>query len=85
MAIKAFDKEYLKDEYSKNEVTREIYIQRNLAHENIIKLYEVFYNETHLFIVIEYASNGDLLHYLKNKKRLAESEARRFFRQLYMA
>jgi hypothetical protein len=82
VAIKAFDKEYLKDEYSKGKVTREIYIQRHLTHENIIKLYEVFYNETHLFIVMEYAANGDLLHYLKNKKKLAETEARRFFRQL---
>jgi hypothetical protein len=82
VAIKAFDKEYLKDEYSKGKVTREIYIQRNLTHENIIKLYEVFYNETHLFIVMEYASNGDMLHYLKNKKKLVESEARKFFRQL---
>ncbi len=82
VAIKAFDKEYLKDPYSKNKVTREIYLQRNISHENVIRLFEVFYNETHLFIVMEYACNGDLLHYLKSKKRLSEAEARKLFRQI---
>ena len=82
VAIKAFDKACLKDEYSKNKVTREISIQRAMNHENIIGIYEVFNNDTYLFIVMEYASQGDLLHYVRGKKKLSEEEALKYFRQL---
>jgi serine/threonine protein kinase len=53
-----------------------------MNHENIIGIYEVFNNDTYLFIVMEYASQGDLLHYVRSKKKLSEEEALKYFRQL---
>ncbi len=41
-----------------------------LGHPNIIKILEVFENKKHVFFVMEYASNGDLLGYLKDRKFL---------------
>jgi len=41
-----------------------------LGHPNIIKILEVFDNEKYVFFVMEYASNGDLLGYLKGRKFL---------------
>jgi carbon catabolite-derepressing protein kinase len=84
VAINAFDKEYLKDPYSKNKVTRETYLQRSISHDSVIRLIEVVTNDTHLLIIMEYACNGDLLHYLKNKKRLSKAEARKHFRQIVL-
>jgi serine/threonine-protein kinase SRK2 len=50
-----------------------------LGHPNIIKILEVFEHEDHMCFVMEYAPNGDLLGYLKRKKKLSETEAKQFF------
>lgn len=39
----------------------------------------MFENEKYICFVMEYASNGDLLNYVKNKKKLKEKEAKVFF------
>jgi len=53
-----------------------------LGHPNIIKILEVFENDKYIFFVMEYASNGDLLTYLKRKKIFSEDEARTIFFQI---
>ena len=45
-------------------------------------MYEIFESVGHLYIVMEYASNGDLLEYVKGKGKLETSEARKMFRQI---
>ncbi len=82
VAIKSIDKECLKDEFSKKKVLREIYILKKLRHVNIIRLLEVFETPRHVLIVMEYAENGDLLHSVKQKKRLPEDQAASIFRQV---
>lgn len=47
-----------------------------LGHPNIIKILEVFENDNYICFVMEYAPNGDLLGYLKKKKKLSEFEAK---------
>ncbi len=47
-----------------------------LGHPNINKILEVFENENYICYVMEYATNGDLLGYLKKKKKLTEDEAK---------
>ena len=47
-----------------------------LGHPNVIKILEVFENDQYICFVMEYASNGDLLGYIKKKKVLSESEAK---------
>lgn len=82
VAIKTIEKEYLKDEFSKKKVLREIYILKKIKHVNVIRLLEVFETSKHVLIVMEYAGGGDLLHYVKRKKRLSEDEARPIFKQI---
>ena len=53
-----------------------------LGHPNIIKLLEVFENDKYVFFVMEYASNGDLLDYLKKKTILNENDAKFIFIQI---
>jgi serine/threonine protein kinase len=61
VAIKAIDKNYMKDEFSKRKVFSEVYILKKIRHSNIIRLLEVFETSKHFLIVMEYVEGGDLL------------------------
>ncbi|CAM8920608.1 unnamed protein product [Rhodiola kirilowii] len=58
-------------------VKREIINHRSLRHPNIVIL-----TPTHLAIVMEYASGGELFERICNAGRFSEDEARFFFQQL---
>jgi serine/threonine protein kinase len=45
---------------STREACSEVQILSKLSHESIIKLYEFFADEAHVYIVMQYASKGDL-------------------------
>ena len=51
---------------------REVLIHRRLKHPNIIKFYEVFEEKKKVYIVLEYAKNGNLFYYLHKYKRFSE-------------
>ncbi|MQL71206.1 hypothetical protein Taro_003535 [Colocasia esculenta] len=63
-------------------VQREIINHRSLRHPNIVKFKEVILTPTHLAIVMEYASGGELFERICNAGRFDEDEARYFFQQL---
>uniref|UniRef100_A0A3Q7FBQ4 non-specific serine/threonine protein kinase n=1 Tax=Solanum lycopersicum TaxID=4081 RepID=A0A3Q7FBQ4_SOLLC len=63
-------------------VQREIINHRSLRHPNIIRFKEVILTPTHLAIVMEYASGGELFERISNAGRFNEDEARFFFQQL---
>ena len=83
VAIKCLEKLYFKDEVTKKKILSEVKIlKRLLGHPNIIKLLEVFENKKYVFFVMEYAANGDLLRYLKQKTMLEEEEGKYMFYQI---
>lgn len=57
-----------------------MYLLKKVRHSNVIRLLEVFESPKHLLMVMEYAGGGDLLQYVKKRRRLDETEARRIFR-----
>ncbi|WOG88004.1 hypothetical protein DCAR_0207237 [Daucus carota subsp. sativus] len=63
-------------------VAREIINHRSLRHPNIIRFKEVILTPTHLAIVMEYASGGELFERICTAGRFSEHEARYFFQQL---
>lgn len=63
-------------------VKREIINHRSLRHPNIVRFKEVILTPTHLAIVMEYASGGELFERICNAGRFNEDEARFFFQQL---
>ncbi|KAF5738004.1 serine/threonine-protein kinase SAPK2-like isoform X1 [Tripterygium wilfordii] len=63
-------------------VQREIMNHRSLKHPNIIRFKEVLLTSTHLAIVMEYASGGELFERICTAGRFSEDEARYFFQQL---
>ncbi|KAF8404642.1 hypothetical protein HHK36_009530 [Tetracentron sinense] len=63
-------------------VQREIMNHRSLKHPNIVRFKEVLLTPTHLAIVMEYASGGELYERICKAGRFSEDEARFFFQQL---
>lgn len=66
-------------------VEREIAIMKLINHPHVLGLYDVYENNTHLFLILELVSGGELFDYLVKKGRLSEREARKFFRQIVSA
>ena len=82
VAIKIFEK---KNFFSSKDIIyfqKEIAILKKLNHPNIINIYNIIENDSHFYIIMEYASKGDLFKYIVNKKRLDEKEAAYFYCQL---
>jgi len=82
VAIKSIEKRHMQDEHSKRKVLQEISIIKNLNHANIVKLLEVFENNKYIFLVLEHASKGDLLGFVKQTGRLKEATAKNIFSQI---
>ncbi|XP_067849492.1 serine/threonine-protein kinase SIK1 isoform X2 [Heptranchias perlo] len=84
VAIKIIDKTRL-DPSNLEKIYREVQIMKLLNHPHIIKLYQVMETQDMLYIVTEYAQNGEMFDYLSTNGPLSESEARRRFWQIVTA
>ncbi|XP_076002446.1 serine/threonine-protein kinase SIK2 [Genypterus blacodes] len=84
VAIKIIDKTQL-DAVNLEKVYREVQIMKMLNHPHIIKLYQVMETKNMLYLVTEYAKNGEIFDYLAKHGRLSELEARRKFWQILSA
>uniref|UniRef100_A0A3Q2VAY5 non-specific serine/threonine protein kinase n=1 Tax=Haplochromis burtoni TaxID=8153 RepID=A0A3Q2VAY5_HAPBU len=64
---------------------REVRIMKGLNHPNIVQLFEVIETDKTLYLVMEYASGGEVFDYLVSHGRMKEVEARAKFRQIVSA
>ncbi|XP_063301666.1 serine/threonine-protein kinase SIK1 isoform X2 [Pelobates fuscus] len=84
VAIKIIDKTRL-DQSNLEKIYREVQIMKKLRHPHIIRLYQVMETKDMIYIVTEYAQNGELFDFLTVRGRLTEEEARKKFLQILSA
>lgn len=66
-------------------LTRELHHHRRLHHPHIVHLHEIIATESHIWLVTELCSGGELFDYLVERGRILEGEARRLFGELTLA
>jgi serine/threonine protein kinase len=69
------EKSRIKDQADIERVVREIKILKEIDHPNFVHLYEIIENSERIYLIMEYASGGELFDYIVSKDRLPEKEA----------
>lgn len=65
VALKIMQKNQLIQGNAEIQLKREIEIQSELRHPNILRLYGFFYDEKRIYLILEYAAGGELYRKLK--------------------
>ena len=81
IAIKKIDKSSVANKKIKATLMREVQIHKKLKHENIIRLLTSIEDDKYIYLILEFASKGNLFYLIRNKKTLTEDEAFYFFIQ----
>ena len=81
-ALKVLHKSELQQARVEKQVRREVEIQSNLRHPNILKLYGHFHDTRRVFLILEYAGQGELYRHLQKAARFAEGRAARYVAQM---
>uniref|UniRef100_A0A671LC87 Ribosomal protein S6 kinase n=1 Tax=Sinocyclocheilus anshuiensis TaxID=1608454 RepID=A0A671LC87_9TELE len=55
------------------------------GHPNIVKLYEIYHDQLHTYLVLELLQGGELLERIRRKQHFSETEASRIMRRLVSA
>lgn len=66
VAIKMMNKESIKNLKAQKQVVREIKLHSYLSHENVIQLYGVFHDDENIYLILEYASDGEVYKELRS-------------------
>lgn len=84
-ALKVLRKCELQQGKVEKQVRREIEIQSNLAHANILRLYGHFHDTKRIFLILEFAGKGELYKHLRKAQRFPEWQAAQYIAQMASA
>jgi 5'-AMP-activated protein kinase catalytic alpha subunit len=82
VALKSLNKECLTDEVQKQKLMKEVNLLLKLRHDHVVKIYETIETKKHIIIVMELCAGGDLLNYVRKRRRLKEPFAKKIFKQI---
>ena len=78
-ALKIMSKKTIFEYCTVDNLKREIKIQKKLSHPHICRLHHYFEDKENVYLVLEYAENGNLFHFLRKKHKFSENEAFVYF------
>ena len=81
-ACKVVQKASLTKQRHKVKLQTEIKIHKSLNHKHVVRFEDVFEDKEHVYIIMELCTNQTLLECVKRKRRLTESETRRYMLQM---
>ena len=84
-ALKVLHKSELQQGKVEKQVRREIEIQANLRHPNILQLYGHFHDSKRVFLILEFAGKGELYKHLRKEGRFPEWKAAQYIAQMAAA
>ncbi|KAH0260527.1 kinase-like protein, partial [Aureobasidium melanogenum] len=84
-ALKVLHKIELQQGKVEKQVRREIEIQSNLAHPNILRLFGHFHDSKRIFLILEFAGKGELYKHLRREQRFPEWKAASYVAQMCAA
>jgi serine/threonine protein kinase len=82
VALKCLNKIEIVNGRVEKQVRREIEIQQNLRHPNILRLYGYFHDSKRIFLIIEFAARGELYKQLSKHGRFDEKRSSRYIAQM---
>lgn len=82
VAVKILEKEKIKDSGDVDRVSREIKILKMVKHPNLIQLYEIVETSKQIYLIMEYASGGELFDYIVSHSKVKEPQACKFLQQI---
>ena len=85
VALKVLSKKQLINEQVIDQLRREIEIHSHLHHDNILQLYGFFFDEKKVYLIMEYASGGELYKDFRRRKRYSERQSAVYVKQVAMA
>lgn len=85
LALKTLYKSELLAEDIQRQTRREIEIQQNLRHPNILRLYGFFHDEKRIFLMLEFAGKGEMYKQLSKVGRFSEKRSARYIDQMASA
>lgn len=82
VALKVLFKNQLQQSNVEHQLRREIEIQSHLRHPNILRLYGYFYDESRVYLILEYAAKGELYKELQKCVRFDEKRTATYIASL---
>lgn len=84
-ALKVLHKSELIEGKVEKQVRREVEIQSNLRHPNVLRLFYWFHDKKRIFLVLEYAGHGELYRHLQKEGRFSEQKSAQYIAQMTAA
>lgn len=85
VALKVLSKKQLIKHNLQHQLRREIEIQSRLTHDNILQLIGYFYDESKIYLILEYAPRGELYKRLQKYKKFDDRTSSIYIRQIIYA
>ncbi|OAQ70401.1 serine/threonine-protein kinase Eg2 [Pochonia chlamydosporia 170] len=84
-ALKVLHKNEIQGGGVERQVRREIEIQSNLRHPNILQMFGHFHDNKRIFLILEFAGKGELYKHLRRENRFPEWKSAQYIAQMASA